>query len=255
LSHPHSHPPRLPGFAPLPVRSPPAAIDTNESSPLQLYFPASRRTMTYTWRYLRRPIADGPATLLDVEATVEQAARQGFYLAPAYRRREVNHAHLLLLIDQEGSMIPFHRFTRDLVETAQDRQSSTIQQTDVYYFHNVPVETVYHDAHLTRPIALERVLAACDRDTSVLIVSDAGAARGYRRMERVRATTEFLVQLKQRTPLISWLNPMPVERWESTSAEIIAYLVRMYPMDTVGLRQAIDFARGRALSHLHNGLS
>lgn len=238
-----------PNLAPLPVRVPTFNLSEAENtSELQTYWTVSHRSMVYIWRYLRRPVPDGPKDILDVKATVEQAARQGFFLAPVYRRRECNHAHLLLLIDQDGSMTPFHRFTRDLVETAQDE--STIAQVDVCYFHNVPAQSVYRDFYLTDPVSLERVLAACDSDTSVLVVSDAGAARGYRRLERIRATTEFLFQLKQHTNLIAWLNPMPQERWVSTSAQIIARLVPMYQMDNDGLSNAIDIVRGQPLQHI-----
>lgn len=236
-------------LVPLPVRLPFLPAETGEASDLRLYFPVTRRSLSYLWRYLRRPLADGPADVLDVETTIQQVVRRGFYLAPVYRRREVNHAHLLLLIDQEGSMTPFHRFTRDLVETA--LEDSSIETVNVYYFHNVPTTYLYTNAHLTATIPRDRVLASCDKDTSVLIVSDAGAARGYRRMERIRATTEFLVNLKQQTSLVSWLNPMPADRWESTSAEIIAYLVRMQEMDDDGMSQAIDIVRGQPLPPTH----
>lgn len=239
-----------PNLAPLPVKSPYIPVDLQNPPHLQAYLPVSRRVMAYTWRYLRRPLPDGPLDVLDIDATVEQAACQGFFLAPVYRRREVNHASLLLFIDRDGSMTPFHRFTRDLVETVE--QDSKIAQIQIYYFHNVPVVAVYQDAHLTKPVSIEEALANCDRDTSVLIVSDAGAARGYHRMERIRATIQFLVQLKQRTNLICWLNPMPKERWENTSAEAIAYLVSMQQMDKDGFRNAIDIVRGQVLSHRHN---
>lgn len=242
--------PEASSLAPLPVRLPFLAAETENLPELQIYYPVSRRSMVYLWRYLRRPVADGPADVLDVEATVDLAARQGFFLASVYRRREVNRARLLLLIDQYGSMTPFHRFTRDLVETALCESTLAEGQVNVFYFHNVPTPYVYQDDHLTLPIPLEQALAECDGDTSVLIISDAGAARGYRRMERVRATTEFLVQLKQRSSLISWLNPMPTQRWDGTSAELIAYLVPMEQMDGDGLSHAIDLVRGQPLSHL-----
>ncbi|UBF27481.1 VWA containing CoxE family protein [Kovacikia minuta CCNUW1] len=238
-----------PTLTPLPVRSPYVPIDIDNTPDLHVYLPVSRRSMAYIWRYLRRPVADGPADVLDIELTVEQAARQGFFLAPVYRRREVNHAQLLLLIDQDGSMTPFHRFTRDLVETVQEE--GKLERVAIYYFHNVPDDYVYQDARLTQPVPLEAVIAGCDADTSLLVVSDAGAARGYRRMERIRATTEFLVQLKQRTNLIGWLNPMPVDRWQATSAEVIAYLVRMQQMDEDGFGNVIDIVRGQPLAHLH----
>lgn len=239
-------------FKPLPVQSPPLPGDSDRTLELRLYFPVSRRAMTYCWRYLRRPVADGPADVLDVQATVDRAAHQGFLLAPVYRRRQVNRAHLLLLIDQDGSMTPFHRFTRDLVETAQN--DSTLERVDVCYFHNVPPTNLYQDARLTSPVSTESVIATCDLDTSVLIVSDAGAARGYRRMERIRETAAFLNRLKQTTTLISWLNPMPKERWWGTSAEVIYHLVAMQQMDNDGLSNAIDIVRGQSLSHLYSGV-
>lgn len=233
-------------LAPLPVRAPFTPVETEDTPQLQTDRPISRRAMVYSWRYLRRPILDGPEDVLDEQATVETVARQGFFLTPVYRRRERNAAHLLLLIDQDGSMTPFHRFTRDLVETAQ--YESSIGQVDVGYFYNIPAKSVYRDPYLTQPVLLERVLATCDNNTSVFIVSDAGAARGYRRLERIRATTEVLFQIKQQTNLIAWLNPMPQERWVSTSAQLIAHLVPMYPMDNDGLSHAIDIVRGQPLS-------
>ena len=198
--------------------------------------------MAYAWRYLRRPIFDGSRDVLDMTATVEAAARQGFYLSPVYRRRERNHARLLLMIDQGGSMAPLHRFTRDLAETALD--DSRLEQIEVVYFHNVPGEYLYGDAYLTHPLKQEEVLGRCMNETSVLIVSDAGAARGYRKLPRIQATTEALLQLKQRTSLIAWLNPMPQARWTGASAQIIAHLAPMCQMDQDGLSRAIDIVRG-----------
>ncbi|AUB42123.1 hypothetical protein COO91_08230 [Nostoc flagelliforme CCNUN1] len=238
-----------PELSSLPIRAPFTPAKTEDTSALQAYYPMNRRSMSYIWRYLRRPVGDGPLNVLDVDATIEQATRQGFYLAPVYRRQERNNAHLLLLLDQNGSMNPFHRFTRDLVETALYESDLQPEKVDVFYFHNVPATSVYKDLYLTEPIALQTVLAACDDRTSILIVSDAGAARGYRELKRIRATTSFLFQLKRHTSLIAWLNPMPKERWIGSSAEIIANLVQMYQMDNNGLSNAIDIVRGQ---HLHS---
>lgn len=236
-----------PAWSALPVRAPfiPALLD--DTSELNSYWPVSRRSMLYAWRYLRRPVPDGPQDVLDVKTTVERAARQGFFLAPVYRRRERNHAHLILLLDQGGSMAPFHRFCRDMVETSQ--HESSIQQVDVFYFNNVPATAVYLDPHMTRPVAFDEAMGQCAGDTSVLVVSDAGAARGYRRLPRIRATTEFLSRLKKQTGLIAWLNPMPADRWPSTSAQVISYIVPMFQMDPDGFSNAIDVVRGQPMQH------
>jgi len=231
-------------LAALPVRAPfiPAPAAGEES--IQSYWPLSRRAMVYAWRYLRRPVADGPADVLDVAATVAVTAQQGFYLAPVYRRRLRNHARLLLLVDQGGSMTPFHRFTRDLIETAQ-QQESGLAAVELFYFHNIFAERLFHDPQRTMAEPLDVALAGCDAETSVLIVSDAGAARGRRSRERIRLTARALAEVQRRTPLLAWLNPMPRDRWRSSSAEIIAGLAPMYTLSADELSAAIDQLRGQ----------
>lgn len=230
-------------LASLPIQAPPTPMENEDNSALQAYYPITHRSMAYSWRYLRRLVADGPVDVIDWEETIKQVTQQGFYLAPVYRRREKNHAHLLLLLDQNGSMTPCHGFNRDLVETASNQSSLQPEKINVFYFHNVPAESVYKDFYLTEPTAFKDILTTCDKETSVLIVSDAGAARGYRTLERIRATTRFLLKLKRYTSLIAWLNPIPKERWIGSSAEIIANLVPMFQMDKYGLSNAIDIIR------------
>ncbi len=236
-------PESAPGWNALPVKAPFTPAPLDELADFHSYGPVSARFMAYSWRYLRRPLPDGPADVLDIPATVAQAARQGFFLAPVYRRRERNHAHLLLLLDQNGSMMPFHRFNRDLVQTAQ--RDSTLMQLDIVYFHNLIAQSVYLDPHLTQPVELDSILSQCTPDTVILIVSDAGAARGYRNSRRIRETVIFLAQLRQAAAHIAWINPMPQARWEDTSAEMIARFVPMRQMDAEGLSHAIDVLRGQ----------
>jgi len=233
--------------ASLPVQAPSFTATEREGLlSLQNYFPVSRRSMVYGWRFLRRPVADGCKNVLDIPATIQTVTEQGYYLAPVYRRRQRNGARLLVLVDQNGSMMPFHRFSRDLVETAQDESLLQEENVQVFYFHNVPASHVYQDVYLTKPIPIQDVLGQCNGDTSILIVSDAGAARGYRRQERIQNTTRFLLQLRKRSRLIAWLNPMSRKRWVGSSAEILAYLVPMFQMDRFGFGEAIDVLRGVA---------
>lgn len=229
--------PAIQNLSPLAITTPQAIQEYDNDDEFNTHYPISRRFMVYSWRYLRRPIADGVKDILDIKMTVEEATKQGFFLQPVYRRREKNHAHLLILVDQEGSMTPFHHFSEDLVETAQ--YESSIEKVDVAYFHNLPAEYIYQNRFLTNKVAFETVLSQCDSETRVLIVSDGGAARGYRRRERISATTEVIWEIQQHTNLIAWLNPVPQLRWNSTSAKIISHLVPMFPMNEEGLIQAI----------------
>ncbi|HEX8186033.1 MAG TPA: VWA containing CoxE family protein [Blastocatellia bacterium] len=230
-------------LAVMPVQPPPP-LQFDEPTELNTYWPLSKRSMAYGWRYLRRLVPDGPFNALDIEATVDSTARRGVYLAPVYGRLESNHAHLLLLVDQGGSMVPFHRFTRDLVESAQQSNHFGEGRFEAHYFHNVIDDEVFEKPHITGAVELKQVLDHCDNYTSVLIVSDAGAARGFCRLERVRVTSQFLSRLREHTNLIAWLNPMPEHRWAGTSAQVISHLVPMLQMNPDGFSRAIDVVRG-----------
>lgn len=226
----------------MPTRAPYKPIQGEDHADLSQYYPISKRFMTYTWRYLRREISDGAEDILDYDATAERAAFQGFFIAPVYRRRVRNHAHLVLLLDHLGSMTPFHHYLRDLVDTALN--NSTLQHVEAYYFHNIPGEVMFSDPHLTQRVATESILASLDEFASVLIVSDGGAARGNNDLDRIVDTEFFLEDLYIRTYQVAWLNPMPETRWKGTSAEVIAKAVKMYPMNEDGMSNALDVLRG-----------
>lgn len=236
--------------APQPVRAPFTPAEVDHSGDLQHYWPVSRRSMSYSWRYLRRIVPAGVPEVLDIAATVRQTAEQGFYLQPIFTQRDYNRAELLLLIDQKGSMMPLHPFTREVADTARYESGLPPEQVTVGYFQNVPGEFLYRDSFLTEPIERQTLLGRCNANTSVLIVSDAGAARGYRQLDRIRTTIDFLSELRRITQLYAWLNPLPVDRWSGSSAEMIARLIPMFQMDQEGLSRAVDVVRGLGLPRL-----
>ncbi|NJM48780.1 MAG: VWA domain-containing protein [Alkalinema sp. RU_4_3] len=162
------------GFSPLPVQVPSLEEEMDEFD-LRTVGPVSRRSMSYGWRSLRRWRSDGPRSVVDVGATVGRLARLGAYTGPVLVRQRASHGRLVLLVDQQGSMVPFHRWSRDLVETA--RAERTIE-VNVFYFYNVPQAFLYLDEHLTRPIAMAEVLAGMEGETVVMLVSDAGRQGG-----------------------------------------------------------------------------
>jgi uncharacterized protein with von Willebrand factor type A (vWA) domain/WD40 repeat protein len=212
-------------------------IETSE------YFPVTGRQMKQSWRYLRRMIREGSPTELDLEETVKQISKQGLLLNLVLRPRRVNRSELLLLIDQEGSMVPFHALSRRLVDTA--LQGGRLARVGVHHFHNCPDEYLYNDPRRTEAMAINAILNIYPDSTGVLIFSDAGAAHGGISPERIQLTEEFLARLKQRFRYIAWLNPMPVDRWQGTSAESIARLVPMFEFTRQGLHEAIAVLRGK----------
>lgn len=221
------------------------AIDDEE------LYPISLREMQQSWRHLRRMVREGPPTELDVDETVRRIMRQGVLLEPVMLPPRINRTRLLLLIDRDGSMAPFHQLTQRLVQTA--LRGGRVRHTRVFSFHNCPLTHLYTYERPPRAEPLEATLRALPLGAVALIVSDAGAARGLVNPERVEQTAAFLAQLRGRVARIAWLNPVPrgghgePDRWNSSSAGLIARLTPMFEVSRRGLDAAIDVLRGRSI--------
>ena len=203
------------------------------------YFPLTPRQMKQSWRYLRRLERSGKATELDIKATVNQISRQGFLLKPVLVPPRINRTQLILLIDYDGSMLPFHRLAARLAETVQ--QTGKLGKTSIYYFQNCPLEYLYHDPYHQQAELISQILPKLDAKWTVaLIFSDAGALRGGLNPKRIKLTADFLEQLRQQVNYLAWLNPMPCARWQGTSAGEIARLVPMFEVSSQGFQETIN---------------
>lgn len=210
------------------------------------YFPVTKRQMKQCWRYLRRPVRQGVPTELDVEATVAKIGREGILLEPVLMPPRTNRTDLVLLIDQEGSMVPFHDLSRQLVETAQ--RGGRLRTTNVFYFHDYPDEYLYRHPAMLDAKTVSDIFEEIGERAAVLIVSDAGAARGNFDRERVDNTKAWIEQLQQSVRYFAWLNPMPSECWQQTTAGEIARFVPMFEMSSQGMNAAISVLRGRYIA-------
>lgn len=207
------------------------------------YLPVTPRQIKQSWRFLRRRVREGSREELDVEGTVEKICQEGVLLEPAMMPSYKNRAELVLLVDQGGSMVPFHHLSRQLINKAQ--QGGNLTKIGVYYFYNYPEKYLYTDPNRLKYQRVTDILEAMDNRTGVLIVSDAGAARGNLNEDRVEYTVKFLKQLEQSVRYYAWLNPMPNDSWQDTTAGDIASFVPMFEMSREGLNAAINTLRGR----------
>lgn len=208
------------------------------------YLPITARQMKQTWRIFRRPIREGPPVELDVERTIKQVAQQGFLLNPALVPARVNRSQLVLLLDVDGSMVAFHSLGNRIKETA--IRGGRLGRSQVYYFHNCPIEHVYGDRSFINAVTFESLLSQLSpRHSGLLIFSDAGAARGGYSPERLEWTEIFLRAFQERLRYQVWVNPVPQERWWGTTAEEIGKLIPMVECDRAGLQQAVKVLRGK----------
>jgi uncharacterized protein with von Willebrand factor type A (vWA) domain len=205
--------------------------------------PVTRRQVKTAWRYFRRMQRTGTPTELDVAATVERAYRQGVFLRPVLIPRRVNLARLLILADEGGSMVPFRRVTEPLLETA---RHSGLALVSIYFFHDVVGRNVFRDSLLNDPVPFKEAVEAFE-GAGMLVLSDAGAARGLRDARRVKSSTRFIHALRQLTPNVAWINPVPRARWAGTTAEDVRRecAVPMFQLDREGIYAAVERLRGR----------
>lgn len=204
--------------------------------------PMSRRDMAGVWRQLRRPQRVGVPEELDVEGTINSICRTGLFLRPVLRPRRRNQANLMVLVDRQGSMAPFAPLIEAAIESI--LRGGLLGKTSFYYFHDCPEGFLYQRPNLTKALSLETVLQEKAKGNSILIISDAGAARGYYDKMRIAETKTFLQILSTYTYLYAWLNPMPQNRWLATTAEDIACMVPMFPLDREGLNDTVNILRG-----------
>lgn len=207
------------------------------------YAHLSDRQLAQAWRKLRAHARTGVKDELDLEATVRDTAQRGHFLAPVLQHRLENSVDVHFLIDRDGSMVPFHSFTRNLLRGA--KTVGKLPQAQVRYFHDVPGMQLFRGELGTDPEELGQWLSILlRRKTLVVILSDAGAARGNYDSRRIQATQEFLARLAPHCKRMAWLNPMPLRRWSGSSAAAIAARVPMFEATAEGLHHALDFLRG-----------
>lgn len=218
------------------------APDGGERFVLQPRPQVSLRSLIVTWRRFRRASRTGPKTELDLAATIAEQCRRGALIHPVLVPARRNQARLVVLVDASPSMAPWRSLNRLLAESLRE---SRLGLGALYYFHNVP-DRLFETETLTSPVSLDAAFELHGAST-LLLVSDAGAARGRRTRGRITATRALLERIAGRWQPIAWANPMPRHRWPGTSAERIARLpgLAMSELTEDGLVQAIDVLRGQ----------
>jgi uncharacterized protein with von Willebrand factor type A (vWA) domain len=204
----------------------------------------SLRSLIIAWRRYRMPLRAGPPVELDIEATVEAQSRSGALTEPVRIPARRNLARLLIVFDTSPSMAAWASLI-PLVTTSLGE--GRLGFATMYYCDNVPRNVLYATPRLTAPRRLQDVLNE-QPSCSLLMVSDAGAARGRNNGERVTQMRSFLTQVHTAWKPVAWANPMPRERWRGTSAERISRIpgVHMVELTEDGLIAAVDILRGRA---------
>ncbi|WP_066476291.1 MULTISPECIES: vWA domain-containing protein [unclassified Sphingomonas] len=204
------------------------------------------RNIKVALRRLRRFAREGAADELDIDATIDGTARQG-WLDVRMRPERHNAVKLLLFLDVGGSMDPWVKLCEELFSAA----TSEFKNLEFFYFHNCIYEGVWKDnrRRFTERTNTWDVLHKFGHDYKLVIVGDASMspyeithAGGSVEHFNEEAGVIWLQRLTNTYPATAWINPIPKEQWGySQSIRIMRELVndRMYPLTIAGLDDAM----------------
>jgi uncharacterized protein with von Willebrand factor type A (vWA) domain len=204
------------------------------------------RNIKVALRRLRRFAREGAAEELDLEATIEGTAKQG-WLDLRLRPERHNAVKVLLFLDVGGSMDPFITLVEDLFSAA----TAEFKNLEFFYFHNCLYEGVWKDnrrrwAERTKTWDL---LHKYGHDYKVIFVGDAAMSPyeishpgGSVEHMNEEAGAVWLQRVTQTYPATVWLNPTPERQWAySQSTRMVRELLHdaMYPLTLDGLDAAM----------------
>jgi uncharacterized protein len=214
----------------------PIAINNTKSSFIIKQLPISEHDFKTTWRSMRRNLPDRRLEELDLDATIAKLNRQGYLDDLVMRPINSRRSNLVVLVDRHHTMIPYRPVCEPLLAAVRNKRIAPAQ---IYYFTGYPDEYLDEPGSM-QPLALKTLLSRLHpQRTVVSIVSDGGAAGGNYSEPRIAGTQRFLQQLLPCVREVLWLNLVPEEHWEHTSAATIAQALagRMIPFERVRWQQ------------------
>jgi len=204
------------------------------------------RNIKVALRRLRRFAREGAADELDLDATIDGTARQG-WLDVKLRPERHNAVKLLLFLDIGGSMDGHIRLCEELFSAAR----AEFKHLEHFYFHNCVYEGVWKEnrRRFTDRTPTWDVLHKFGHDHKLVIVGDASMspyevthAGGSVEHMNEEAGAVWLKRLTDTYPSAAWLNPVPEAYWGHTySTQLIKTLMgdRMYALTLEGLDDAM----------------
>ena len=204
------------------------------------------RNIKVALRRLRRFARQGAPDELDMDATIDGTARQG-WLDIHMRPERRNTIKVLLFLDIGGSMDAHVKMCEELFSAAR----TEFKHLEFFYFHNCLYEGVWKDnrrRHAER-IPTWELLHKYPGDWRAIFVGDATMSPyevtmpgGSVEHWNEEAGAVWLKRATQQWDKVAWLNPSPERYWSySASVGMIRELVdeRMYPLTLDGLEKAM----------------
>ncbi len=200
------------------------------------------RQFQMAFRKLRQYSArmQGEKSELDIGKTIDETCDKGGMLHIVYDKPRKNTIKLLLLIDSDGSMLPYGRLCNRLFQAVS--KSNHFKDLKVYYFHNCIYDNLYRTPQCKRGdwVDTNWVLSNLDSEYKVIFVGDAAMAplelfrRGGNSVIGIyneEPGMEWLKRFKRRYKKQIWLNPIEEKSWDNMyGGETLAAIREVFPM-------------------------
>jgi uncharacterized protein with von Willebrand factor type A (vWA) domain len=211
------------------------------------------RQIEVALRKLRAFAREGLELELDLDATVDETARNAGELEVVLRAPKKPNVRVLLLMDVGGSMDPHAELVSQLFSAA--KRASNFRELKTYYFHNCIYGKVYETDSFRDGLSIHDLLLHCTREWKLVVVGDAsmhpsellggggwyGSSDDGDRMAGVR----WMQLLADHFDRSAWLNPDTPTYWKGGTAEMLASMYPMFHLTLEGL--------GDAMAHLSKG--
>ena len=210
-------------------------------------------------RRLRKLGKSGPE-VLDLDATIDQCAKNAGEIDLIFGPERKNRVKLLLLMDVGGSMDPHSMLCERLFSAA--HAASHFKAFESRMFHNCPYEYLFTDMYYRKGEPTSDMLKRLDESWSVVFVGDAwmspyelthvGGAIDLFHHNRDTGL-DWLRRFRDKCPNSVWLNPEPKRIWEAPSIRMIRGLFPMFELTLDGLKDAVDTLGGRKVNEADAG--
>ncbi len=204
------------------------------------------RNIKVALRRLRRFAREGAPDELDMDATIDGTARQG-WLDIHMRPERRNTIKVLLFLDVGGSMDAHVKLCEELFSAAK----TEFRNLEFFYFHNCLYEGVWKDnrRRQSEQTATWDLLNKYPGDWRAVFVGDATMSPyevtvpgGSVEHWNEEAGAVWLQRARQQWEKSVWLNPVPERFWGYTpSVSLIREVMeeRMFPLTLDGLERAM----------------
>ena len=205
------------------------------------------RNIKIALRRLRKFARQGAPEELDLDATIDKSAKEG-YLDIVLRPERRNTVKVLIFFDIGGSMDSHIKLCEELFSAAR----TEFKHMDFYYFHNCLYESVWKDNRRRHDekTGTWDVLHKFPHDYRIVFVGDAtmspyeitypGGSVEHWNEEPGAVWLQRVAEIYER---LVWLNPTPRAHWDHTpSIQLVREIIghhRMFPLTIEGLDGAM----------------